>query len=819
MRKVAIVDGPARRHPQIMRPGTFRTARRILARRPALTLARVITVTVIVAAVSSVLAVANATIFRRLPYPSPDTLVRVALVAPGGDRVTDTMTLYPIAFARLRDSAKGLESLEGSWIEDHSLTGAGEPETLSGARVTPGYLPLLGAQLVHGRTFTDAEAAGREPVVVLGHPLWIRLFGGDPAAIGKALTIDRQAHTVIGVLSRHFEPESGTPELYLPFDHRRHNALRATVIQTLGRLPPGGTLAQAETTLAAVFANAEREVPDLLRGDTVTVRDLREALYGARRPALLMLMCAVAALTLVAIANLTNLTIADLLARQADFALRMVLGGSCAAIAGPELGQCVIVAGLGSIAGIAATASLLPWMLALDPTGAFVTDRVSVDWRVVTASTAVALGVMAITVLVPFVRLARAEPGTVLSAGGRRLAGSRQSRRVRTVLVGMQAAITLVLLSSAALTVTALLKTASIAPGFDAANVVTAQLRLSAEAFPDPEARARFVNQLLDRLHNVRGVTAAGTTLNPFRGGGGYTTNVEIDGQPSPDGSPYSMQFRRVSPGYFEAMRIRLVSGRTFTADDDADASPVAIVSRSFVERFWPGVDPIGRRVRRGAATSPPSTIVGVVDDVRDSGLGVALAPTLYTPYYQGNSAAAPVALVVRTTGNPAASIADIKNAVWSVDPHQPLSQIATLDDVLAASLGAQRFRAILVALCGAFGLLLATVGTYAVTARSVLERTREVGIRIAVGGDPRAVWWTMASQGASAIGTGALGGLIVSAIVDKGVARLLPEIGDTTWRFRVMAALALGLVGTLAAVLAARRAVSIDPVRALQAE
>jgi putative ABC transport system permease protein len=779
----------------------------------------VLTIAVIVAAVSSVIAVANATIFKRLPYPSPDTLVRVALVAPGGDRTADAMTLYPIAFARLRDSGNGLESLEGSWLEDHAVTGAGEPETLSGARVTPGYLPLLGARLLHGRSFSVAEAMQQEPVVVLAHSTWMRLFGGDASVVGRTLTIDRATHTVIGVLGRDFESPSGTPEFYLPLDHRRNDALRATVIQTVGRLRATGTIEQAEAALAAALAEAQREIPDLLRGHAVTVTDLSESLYGSRRPALLMLMIAVVALTLVAIANLTNLTIADQLGRQADFAIRLVLGGSRAAIAEPELAQCAIVAGLGSVAGLAAATSLLPVMLQLDPAGGFVTDRVSIDARVVLASTVAAGAVMVITVLIPFVRLSRAQPGMVLAAGGRRVAGSRQSRRLRTLLVGMQVAITLVLLSASALIVAALLRTAAIAPGFDATNVVTAQLRVSAEAYPDPEARARFVSQLLDRLRDVPGITAAGTTLNPFRGGGRYTTNVSIDGQPSPDGTPYSLQFRRVSPGYFDAMRIKVLGGRTFTSHDNQTAPPVAIVSRSFAERFWPGVDPVGHRVRRGAATSPPLTVVGVVDDVRDAGLAVAPAPTLYTAFYQGSSAAAPVALVVRTAGNPAASIAEIKKAVWSIDPNQPLSQIVTLEDVLAASLGPQRFRAVLVALCGGFGLLLATIGTYAVTARSVSERTREVGIRIAVGGDPRGVWWTLASQGAGAVAAGALAGLVVSAIVDKSMVRLLPEIGDPTWRFRLIAAVALGFIGTLSSVLASRRTVAIDPLRALQAE
>jgi ABC-type antimicrobial peptide transport system permease subunit len=242
-------------------------------------------------------------------------------------------------------------------------------------------------------------------------------------------------------------------------------------------------------------------------------------------------------------------------------------------------------------------------------------------------------------------------------------------------------------------------------------------------------------------------------------------------------------------------------------------------VSRSFAEQFWPAGDPIGRRVRRGPAAAPFNVIVGVVDDVRDAGLQVASAPTLYTPYFQGSSPAAQVALVVRTATHPSIFVGEIKRTVWSIDPNQPLSNIVVLTDYFAAGLGPQRFRAILVTLCGGFGLLLATIGTYAVTARSLLERTREIGVRIAIGGDPATVRWTMAATSLRAVVVGTLIGILGSTVAHAGVARLLPELDGPGWLLRAGAAAVLSLIGGAAVAIASRQAASVDPARALQAQ
>jgi putative ABC transport system permease protein len=376
-----------------------------------------------------------------------------------------------------------------------------------------------------------------------------------------------------------------------------------------------------------------------------------------------------------------------------------------------------------------------------------------------------------------------------------------------------------VLLSASALVIMTMQRNASRDPGFDASNVVTGQLRLSENAFPDHGSRVRFLRATLDRLRATPGVIGVGTTLNLFTPGGGFTTNVRVEDAPRPDGSAYSTQFRRVSPGYFEAMKIRVVRGRAFD-DRDTDTRPaVAIVSESFARQHWPTADPIGRRIKRGAATSPWLEIVGVVADTRDAGLTQDTGPVMYSCYYQGSTSATPAGLVVRTTGDPRTMIPLIKQAIWAVDPAQPLSNVVILEDFLAASLGPQKFRAWLVGLCSLFGLVLAIIGIYGVTTRSVAERTREVGIRLALGGHPSAEWWRLVTANLRAVAAGVAAGAFASFAVDAGMVRLLPELGSSQWTFRAGAAMVTSTASIVAAMLAARQAASVEPARALRGE
>ena len=374
------------------------------------------------------------------------------------------------------------------------------------------------------------------------------------------------------------------------------------------------------------------------------------------------------------------------------------------------------------------------------------------------------------------------------------------------------------MVSAGALVAGALDKTARTDPGFDVSHVLTAQLRLSENAYADEAVRAQFVSSVVDRIRQVPGVVEASTTQNLFIPGFTFQTLVNIDGKPTPDGQPHTVLFRRVSPGYFRTLRIREIAGRTFDSRDVAGGMPAVVVSRSFAARYWPGEDAIGRLLTR-VGPAPPITVIGIVDDVYDVGYGQEPKPTLYLAYAQNSNVNAPVSLVVRTSADPTAFVAAIKAAVWKIDPAQPLSDVSLLERFLAGSLGPQRLRSVLLAIFAGIGLLIAVIGIYAVTARSVVERTREVGVRLALGGQPRRVWWALAGRALRAFGAGIVAGAAGALAVAALLAGVFPEIASTP---RIYAAPGVGLVlaaGIVTALVASRRVARIDPLEALRAE
>lgn len=792
-------------------------ALRMLVKRPGLTAGRVFTVTIVVTAVSAVFTVASLTFLRPLPFPHADRLVRLYLQSPGRPDFRDANPLTPLYLERYRERVRSLERIEGIWSGERALTGEGEAEAVPGGRVTAGFFTLFGGEVEAGRVFTEQEAAADEKVVVLGHALWTSRYGADRGAIGRTLVIDGEPHVIVGVMRRGFEPAFVRSMLWTPLSTRNPMA-RTTLTSVLsyGLLPPGGSMALVKTEIDRVFGDLIAENPALLKGWSAGVKDLREAQFGAQGPAVLMLLAAVAALGLIAIANLANLTLADVMYRRADFAVKAALGASRMALAAEEVAQALLLAAAGGAAGLVGASWLVPALLTLDRANRITAAQATIDWRVGVCAFAVASFVMLAAVALPVLRLAGPALASDVAAGSRRAIGGRGARRIRTGLVMLQTALALVLLSAGTQVVTALYRAGRLDPGFDPANVVTGQLRLSANLFPAEEDRARFVDRVLERLRATSGIVEAGTTLNAFTVNFFFTTLVRIEGRPSPDGQPYTVQYRRISPGYLEAMRIPLVRGRAFDARDRIGAPLVAIVSRGFARRFWGDADPIGRRIQRGTNNNP-ITVVGVVGDVRDVGLNLDAADVLYTPYYQGSNAAAPVGLVVRTAGDPRGMVNAVKRAIWEVDPSQPLAGVVTLEDFLADSLGAHRFRAMLIGACGLVGLLLATIGTYGVTARSVVERTREVGIRLALGGSPANVWWTVAWQSVQAVASGAAAGIATSMLAGAGLVALLPDVGGGIWKPAAACAAGLVVVGAVAAMLAARGAVSVDPLIALK--
>jgi predicted permease len=457
---------------------------------------------------------------------------------------------------------------------------------------------------------------------------------------------------------------------------------------------------------------------------------------------------------------------------------------------------------------------VLPTLLALDPSLSRTLGEVHVDWRVYAVMAVAVVAVALAAGVIPLMSELRGDVMRAIADGGRRTVGSRRDRRIRAMLVAAECALSVVLLACAALLLSAFNRTARVSPGFDPTSVLAAQLRLSDAAYPTEASRADFVARVVERVRAVPGVTSAGVTLNRFVPGFYFTTRVQIDGKPAPDGQPYVVHFRRVSPGYFDTMRIPLIRGLNFSASDRIDQPPVAIVSRQFAEQFWPGEDPVGRRVKRGSRTLD---VVGVVGDVSDVSLSQPPAPTVYIAFSQNNVAVTPASLVIRTSGDPRTFAAAIRAAVLSVDPQQPIDSVTTVEQFLADSLGPQRFRSVLLLVLGGIGLALAGLGIYGVTSRAVAERTAELGVRLALGATPGALARLVVWQSLRAVLAGFAAGIPLTMAAAAALYALVPNLnrGDAWITAPVLVMLAA--VAAVAAIVPARRAVSLAPLAALR--
>lgn len=796
----------------------LRTARR----RPALLVLSTLTVMLVVGAGSAVFAVANATLVRPLPFHDPDRLARIYLLPPG---ITDTNLganpLHPLDLVRLRERLTLATGPEGLWARERGIGGDGPPESVPAAGVTPGFFGILGAAPALGRVFTADEDHTSAPVVLISHGLWTRRFGADPAAIGQTMTIDRVRHEIIGVMPAGFEPAYARSELWTPLGIHAGNLIlpAATFIQNVVRLKPGVTLGQLDAEVKSILAEVEAESPATLNGWRSGVRSVREAQFGPQESPLTLLIIAIGLLAVIAVANLMNLTFTRVMSRRPETSLRLALGARTWDLVRTEIVDACVIAGLGGLAGLAVAHWLLPAILALDPVGRVALGQVSIDWRVLAATFALSFAVTLVSGVVPTLRAVAGRRAATLQALGKRSTEDAGTGQARAFLVVAETALAFVLLSSAVLVYRAFDATAEVAPGFDARNTIGTQLRLSESAHASPESRTALLGNLLEAVRAAPGVVDAATTMNLLVPGAAYVTIAHPTETPMPGETGHTVQFRRISDGYFRTMRIPIEAGRDFDAHDTLDTEPVVIVSRRFVDAYLGDGNPIGRRIRRGLPTNKPSRIVGVVGDVRDVGYGQEAQPTLYTAYRQGSTTSAPLSLIVRTARDSSASVGAIATAVWSVDPALPLSKVVELEAFLSDSLGSQRFRSVLLAVFAGLGLLVASVGIYGVTARSVVERTREVGVRLALGGSPGGVWRSIAQRPLGAVVAGAIAGTALSLFAAHIIAAYLPGTTGPAVSALWPAAAVLVATGGLAAVVPAYRATRIDPLRALRSE
>ena len=793
---------------------------RRLWRAPGFTLLATLTLGLAIGANTAIFSLVEGVLLRPLPFADPGRLVTIwedHSRGGGNDRVG----LAPSTVEDFR-RARSLAGLAAQWSSPFTLTGAGEPRSVSGAQVSPEYFRVLGVRPQLGRTF-DPRSAAAEPEVVLGNSLWRDRFGADPGVIGRKVVLSEHPYTVIGVMPADFriplffqEPQDSA-ELWVPL--RVPPPMRgygARILQGVGRLKPGSTPESLRSELAAFGLRLAGEVPDEWRGVGVAVVPLEEQLVGSVRRILFLLQAGAAAILLIACANLASLLLARALERGQEMSVRAAFGASRARLARLLLGESLVLALLGGALGLLLGAWGTRLLVALAPPDTPRLQDVHLDPAVFAFALGLALLAGFGLGLAPALRTSRTDLQGALREGGRGGSGSVRQGRLRDALVVAQIALTLLLLAVAGLLGRSFLRLRGVDPGFDPARVLTFKIALPPSRYPEPAGQTRFFEELVRRLGELPGVAAAGAiTRLPLDTAWG-SGPVEIEGRASSGEGPPRVGFRRITAGYFRTMAIPLRAGREFGPADRAGTKPVAIVNQTMARRFWPGRDAVGGRLRVASSPDGPwLEVVGVVGDAVYDSLASAATPEVFVPHAQAPTDWFQV--VVRSTGDPLSVAGGVRGAVRALDRDLPIVALRPLAEHVSESIARPRFMTFLVGSFAAVALTLAAVGVFGLTAYAVARRTREIGIRVALGARQADVsgWLLRRSFRLTLLGLAV--GLGLGALAARALAGQLYGVSAGDPATFAGGALFLAGVCLAAAYLPARRAARVDPIMALR--
>jgi putative ABC transport system permease protein len=791
-------------------------ALRRLVRAPAFTLTALATVALTVGANTAIFSVVRGVLLRPLPFADADRLVRIWEANPGMNLAFFSVSLPN--FEDWRAQGRSFERLSAFRRSRRNMTGTSEPEAVETAAVRADFFDVLGVVAAWGRTFgAGDDAAGAPPTTVLGHGLWQRRFGGDPGVVGRTLALDGQPHTVVGVLPPDFE--FGPVEMWTPLvpssdlsNRRQH------VLGVIARLAPQATLAAARTDLATVARRLAAQFPDSNRGWSVRIERLEDWIIDEDvRRALLLLLGAVGFVLLIACANLAGLQLARTARRQRELAIRTALGAGRWDLIVPLLAESVLLGLGGGILGLAVASWGVDALRWLGPANLPRLSTVRLDASVLAFNLAASLLTGLLFGLAP--ALHAAGSGTVaLGQDGRTIAPAVGRRPLRRVLVVGEIALSLVLLVGAGLLLRSVLALQRVPLGFAPEGLVTAQLNPAASRYADEPRRAALYAEIERRVRALPGVDlAALTNIVPF-GGGNSGIDVTPEGGTGDVTAPaVAADWRAVTPAYFATLRVPVQRGRVLADTDAAGDGCVVVASASLAEALWPGRDPVGRRVRAGGANQPWCAVVGVVGNVRAVELDTEPRPALYIPaarFPQGS-----MTLVVRSNVEPGALVASVRRAVAEVDAELPLSNVRTMDEILFRTAAQPRFSAALLGLLAVCAVFLASLGLYGLLAQWVGERTREFGVRLAVGARPGDVLALVIGQGTRLGLAGLAVGLPAAAAASRLMSGLLYGVRPADPATYAAVSVLLALVAVLACWLPARRASRLDPTVALRAD
>jgi len=799
----------------------LRYGARMLGKNPGFTIAATLTLALGIGASTAIFSVVNAVLLRPLPYRDPNQLVALWEWNIHEQHIN---TVAAANFADWKARNHVFEDMAYSWDEGYTFTGTANPEAVAGYTLSCNMFPMLGAKPLLGRTFLADECqAGRDHVVVLSYALWQRRFGADRGIIGRSIQLNHQPYTVVGVMPAEFAHPSSRTALWTPlavppdfFADRKMHTLRV-----IARLRGGVTVKRAQSEMDALASQLAREYPESDAGMGVELWPLRDFYTFQVKTALWVLQAAVLVMLLIACANVANLLLARAGARGREMAVRLALGAGRVRLVRQLLTEGMLLALLGGAAGVAlaiwsvnALATLLPENIPGFTGSAHPTAWINLPVLFAALGLSIASGI-AFGVAPAF--SVSVSPDATLRSSGRSLTESRGKMRFANGLLVGQVALSLVLLAGAGLLIRSFLHLQRRDFGFRTDHLLTMQL-MGSGGYASSEMSS-FLGKAIERIETLPGVRAAGAIAAMPLTGFSAQRNFGIPGQPEVAyGEQPVAGFHVVTPHYFRTMSIRLLRGRYFDERDRPKSADVAIINETLAHRFFGNDDPIGKTIRAADADTPAThTIVGVVGDTRQGELADAPVPEIYRPFAQADWPFA--GLVVWTAGDPAASAAAVRAAIWDVDKEQPIDSVMTLEQRAEATLAPRRANLLLLSLFAAIALLLAAVGIYGVSAYAVSRRTHEIGIRMALGARSRQVTGMVMSK-ALLLALGGVGiGLAAAAGVTRLMQSLLVDVSSIDAVTFVMTPVVLGAVAGVAAYLPARRASRVDPVEALRYE
>jgi putative ABC transport system permease protein len=798
--------------------GDLRIAARLLRRAPAFAVVSILTLGLAIGATTSIFSVIEPVLLRPLPYPDPSRLVFVWERDRDGGRDN-------VGYATFRDIVTASTSIEyaaaiGSW--QPTLSGDGPPERVTGDRVSWQYFRTLGVRPELGRDFAaEDDVPGKNQVVILSHGLWERRYGADRSIIGRAISINDNPIVVVGVMPASFDNvASPSSEIWraLGYDTQPFTCRTCHHLRMLARVRPNVSMASAATELDQIFARIVKTYPDQYASTGASVVSMQDEATREFKPALLALSAAVLLVLLIAVANVVNLQLARAVRREEEFAIRVALGAGRARLLGQLFTEGLLLALLGGAAGLIVARLSLPLLISRLPQAMPRLSAIHLDLAALAAVTAIVLLLAIVMGFAP----ARGPVGDLGDnlRSGRRLAGGRNHLTRASLVVG-EVALAVMLLVSAGLVARSLVRLLAVDAGFDPTHLLTLEINSVGANYQTNMPIFAYHDRVRDAVRALPGVTGVAVANQLPLGGNvdmyGVLDPANIPSNPelAPSGDRYA-----VSPDYLSTMRIPILRGRTFTAAEAADTTPsVTLVSAALAQRLWPGANPIGQRIRVGGLKGADRMVVGVVGNVRHRGLDATSTLQWYVPERQWGNADNQEMLIVRTAADPSAIAASVRKAIAAIDPRQPIVKVATMDQLIATSTAQRRLALVLFGAFAIAALLLAVAGIYGVLAGSVAERTREIGVRSALGATPSAIVGLVVGQGGRLAAIGMILGILGSLMLTRYLRTLLFGIGPSDPITFAGVVMLLGLVTVGACLIPAMRAARVDPSRALRAE